>query len=187
MITFRCTYIQEIFCARPNATSILIDANQNYSKIYQSFFKNRTGYYEIVAVGEKSEVKQYTLYHDAPYLSTIGKRSDYVSNNKSVYDVNVKKIDDIVDIKISKKGALLKLDIEGFELQALKGAKDVLNICNNVICEVSISDDFPGGNNFDKINELMLKNDFKIKDILRVPRVNHNSYPAQVLDVVYGK
>ena len=48
--------------ARKDAISILIDANKNYSKLYQDFFKKRRGYFEICAVGSHIGKINYTFY-----------------------------------------------------------------------------------------------------------------------------
>ncbi len=178
---------QSLHDARPDATSILIDANHNYSTLYNSFFENRKGYYKICAVGDKQDSVQYTEYLEAPYLSSVEERVDYDSNKKLTYMVEMNRLDDIVDLSLTKIGALLKLDIEGSELKALSGAEQVLIKCNIVICEISLDKNFPGGDNFYKINELLTMAGFCVKDVIRVPRLKFNNYPAQVIDLVYGR
>jgi FkbM family methyltransferase len=176
-----------LHAARPEATSILIDANIKYEDVYKAFLKERSGFYKICAVGDENGEVQYTHYLNSPYLSSIEHRSDFKTSEKEIYSVPLKKLDDLIELDLSNRFALLKLDIEGAELRALKGAGKILDRCTNVICEVSLDENFPGGNNFSEINALMVAAGFGIRDVIRVPRIKYNSYPAQVLDFVYGR
>jgi FkbM family methyltransferase len=57
---------------------------------------------------------------------------------------------------------IIKLDLQGFELEALKGAQALLPGVRAVLCEVSFSDLYVGQPQEDEVTEWMLARDFSI-------------------------
>ena len=68
-------------------------------------------------------------------------------------DANFKIADELLDIKNSN--LILKIDVEGHELNVLKGLKKIINQ-NNCILQIEIFE-----KNFEIINEFLLKNNFR--------------------------
>lgn len=173
--------------AHDNCYSILIDPNKNYELVYENFLKHRNGEYHICALGENNYSGNYYLYPEKPYLSTLIKRKDVENLQFKKNKINIKTLDDIIDISLTSKTTILKIDVEGSEVNILNGASNILKDCDIIICECSLSNNFPGGHNFNEIFKIMTENKFNIKDILRVPRQHYNSFPAEVLDIVFTK
>tara|TARA_B100002019_G_C21144084_1_gene534788 strand:- start:103 stop:888 length:786 start_codon:yes stop_codon:yes gene_type:complete len=171
----------------PNTFSFLIDANEKYIEKYEEYLKTKQGDYYIGAVGEHEKTVQYTHYVDKPYLSTIESRQDSLDSRVELIDLQMKKLDQIVPFDKCENGVLLKIDIEGSEIPALKGASKLLEKTKVVICECSLDAEFPGGENFTEIFNILLQKGFKLKDIIRAPRLHHNTYPAQIIDAVFEK
>lgn len=178
---------QVLHHAHPNAYSILIDPNDRYENTYKKFLSKKKGEYHICGLGEKSYKNTYYYYPKKPYLSSMIKRQDIKKLFCVKKKIIVKKLDELINFTKIKKNVLLKIDAEGSEIKILKGSKKLLKICNTIICECSLDDGFPGGYTFSEIFKIMDRNNFIIKDIIRVPRKEYNSFPAEVLDIVFVK
>lgn len=89
------------------------------------------------AIGSKNEYGNLRIVQDNPYLSTF-KRIEDVSVKK-IKDINsgmvksihkkrvlIKKLDDVVSGLGLKRIDLIKIDVEGWELEVLSGAKDTI-------------------------------------------------------------
>jgi len=178
---------QVLHDAHPNSYSILIDSNKKYENEYKNYLKNKDGEYHICGVSDKSYSDKYYYYPEKPYLSSLIKRSDTDNLKCEEIEISIEKLDNILDFKNLKKNILLKIDAEGSEVNILNGSKKLLELCNILICECSLDDAFPGGYTFSEINKILANYKFKIKDIIRVPRKEYNSFPAEVLDIVFVK
>ena len=73
--------------------------------------------------------------------------------------VNQKKIDTVFK-NISLKNSFLKIDVEGYELNVLYGAKSKIKEIPFVIVEKHTFNQYY--NNFSLVNDFLLKNNFKI-------------------------
>jgi len=103
-----------------------IDANPEMNKFFKDIeYEGFT--YSNVGVGETNE--KLTFYSDN---KSGGKASSsfykhYYLENNNMYDVEIHKLDDIFHELKWGKIDLLKLDIEGSEMEALQGAKEIYN------------------------------------------------------------
>ena len=173
--------------SQPEAYSILLDANDRYIATYEKYLLKKPGEYRISAVSDIEKIVQYKHYIDQPYLSTVGERDDQLNGRVEIKELQTKSLDQLVPFDRLQKGVLLKIDIEGSEVPALMGAEALLSLTKIVICECSLDVDFPGGDNFTKIFEILTQKGFKFQDIIRVPRLHHNRFPAQIIDAVFVK
>lgn len=173
--------------SQPEAYSILLDANDRYIATYEKYLSKKPGEYRISAVSDIEKLVQYKHYIDQPYLSTVGERDDQPEGRVEVKELHTKSLDQLVPFERLQRGVLLKIDIEGSEVPALMGANALLSLTKIVICECSLDANFPGGDNFTKIFEILTQRGFKFQDIIRVPRLQHNKFPAQIIDAVFVK
>jgi FkbM family methyltransferase len=173
--------------SQPEAYSILLDANEKYVATYEKYLSTKSGEYRISAVSDIEKIVHYKHYIDQPYLSTVSERKDQPEGRIEIKELYTKPLDQLVPFDRLQKGVLLKIDIEGSEVPALMGAKALLSLTKIVICECSLDADFPGGDNFTKIFKILTQQGFKLQDIIRVPRLNHNKFPAQIIDAVFVK
>ena len=178
---------QVLHDAHPDAYSIFIDPNKKYEEIYKKYLLKKKGEYHICGLSNKTYSDNYYFYPEKPYLSSLIKRNDVGNLLCEESEIKIHKLDEIIDTKSIKKNILLKIDAEGSEVNILNGSPKILELCNILICECSLDDTFPGGYTFTEINKILLNFNFKIKDIIRVPRKEYNSFPAEVLDIVFVK
>ncbi len=66
------------------------------------------------------------------------------TKEKAIINVNVKPLDSILKKHAIRHPALLKIDVQGYELEVLKGCKDILSLLNYVYVECSYQELYQG-------------------------------------------
>ena len=98
------------------------------------------------------------------YINSISSQSSLIEENSFIGEevekiiVNTIRLDKYIVEKQIEKIHLLKLDVEGYELNSLKSLGEYLNQENIEIIKVEIH--FQKGDNFGSINEILNKNGF---------------------------
>ena len=104
----------------------------------------------------------------------ITKRKDSSSflkvndNNSNIYKiinkqkVSIKTLDKVFKKKSFTQPALLKIDVQGFEKQVLIGSSNILKKIKYIIIEVSSGELYKNQETFKKINNYLIKKNFKI-------------------------
>ena len=116
-------------------------------------------------------------------LSKINKKSKYFKfknfilslkkniNNKSLSKiVNVITLDKFCKINRIKYIDILKVDVEGYEFEVLKGAKKIIKKTNFVIIEIQNNKMYRNYSKY-KIDLFLKKNNFKIIKIFKFPLI----------------
>ena len=96
----------------------------------------------VAAIGEKVERKQIHLSarDDSSSLLEIGEAQSYFfpgTHEVGTLEVEVGTLDGFLTKEEIVRPAMLKLDVQGFELQALKGCKSLISNFDYVYCECS--------------------------------------------------
>ena len=100
------------------------------------------------ALGEKSStmILNITKRKDSSSFleinSSINKNSDYLVEEKR--EVEIKSLDEVMKNRNLIKPILVKIDAQGYELEVLKGSKNVLKQINYIIIEVSENEIYTG-------------------------------------------
>ena len=98
------------------------------------------------------------------YINSISSQSSLIEDNSFIGEevekiiVNTIRLDKYIVEKQIEKINLIKLDVEGYELNSLKSLGEYLNQENIEIIKVEIH--FQKGDNFGSINEILNKNGF---------------------------
>ncbi|HEY3917376.1 MAG TPA: FkbM family methyltransferase [Stellaceae bacterium] len=150
------------------AVPVNIDANAIYEESLQAVRETFGGHYRIAAVSDATgEIELTTSVH--PYWSSLRPSNDLywerinklASGRKQVPAL---RLDDLVAELRLAPPYLVKLDIQGAEAQALRGARRMLADTNVVICEADIAD-------FQTINGELVAAGFDLYDITVVNRL----------------
>jgi FkbM family methyltransferase len=165
----------------PGAVPANIDANALYEESLKAIRDVVGGHYRICAVTDHvGEIEITTSVH--PYWSSL----------RSAGDPYWRRVNDLTAGKVTVAAMtldtlarelslvppfLLKLDVQGAEEAVLRGAREVLQNCEAVICEADIED-------FQKLNRMLVDAGFFLYDITQLQRVGDGTlgwfYPIYV-------
>ena len=153
----------------PDAVPVNIDANVAYEESLKAIQEVMGGHYLIAAAADKPGELEMTTSMN-PYWGSLRPPSDgYWERLNQLHHgktrVPAVTLDAVAETHQLKRPFLLKLDIQGAEVQALVGAKGVLRDTNVVICEADMDD-------FQSIHEHLVAAGFALFD------VTHASYLA---------
>jgi FkbM family methyltransferase len=142
-----------------------------YKNLKKKFKNNKKVKLYNHSLGENESKKKMYLSNltSLSTMSKINQKSDWFKiknlivgdkNRLNKYQiVNQKKIDTVFK-NISLKNSFLKIDVEGYELNVLYGAKSKIKEIPFVIVEQHTFNQYY--NNFSLVNDFLLKNNFKI-------------------------
>jgi len=141
---------------------------ENTNWLKKNFLLNNFNNYEILenAIGNKS--RKMSLYRKN---SEIGYGFlDPVVGKKQMLEtikIDVKSIDDILNLKNIEKVNMLKIDVEGYEYEVLQGCKNSFKQkkIEKIICEIHLDYLREKGINKNKIYSYLQENGFSIKTI----------------------
>jgi FkbM family methyltransferase len=175
----------------PGAVPLNIDANILYEDSLQAIRNVVGGHFRISAITDhEGESELTTSVH--PYWASLRPKDDPYwqrVNNLSAAKkaVPATTLDTLRRQLALKPPFLLKLDVQGAEEEALRGATDVLKDTHVVICEADIDD-------FKEINDILGQNNFALYDVTGMERLSDGTlgwfYPVYInraLDFVRPK
>ena len=131
------------------------------------FFSNKKNIsFFNFALGEKSSIKtlKITKRKDSSSFFEINdniKNTDYLVDEKR--EIEIKSLDEIMEKRILIKPILAKIDVQGYELEVLKGSKNLLKKIKYIIIEVSENEIYAGQALANKIVKYL--NDMNFKPI----------------------
>jgi len=152
----------------PGAVPLNIDANDLYEDSLRAIKAAVGGDFQIVAIADREgETELTTAAH--PYWSSLHPQNhSYWAriNNlaATARSVPTTTLDSLCKRLRAVPPYLVKLDVQGLEQAALRGATKVLKDTHVLICETDM-DDFQG------INRIMAENDFLLYDVTDMNRL----------------
>jgi FkbM family methyltransferase len=84
---------------------------------------------------------------------------------KDVVKVQIKRLDSLLLDSVDRREFLLKIDVQGFEMDVLKGATDVLEQALVIVCETNFSSLYEGQCAFEEIVSFLHGYNFHLIDI----------------------
>ena len=124
------------------------------------------GDYIIVAVGKEAGSLNIHIQNDK-VGSSILKDANHAEVKKENRLIDVFTLKEIADSRFQKfKKILLKVDVQGFELEVLEGAKDFLDRIDIIILEVSLFRFYQDSPDFYEVVEYMKTKGFVVYDII---------------------
>jgi FkbM family methyltransferase len=163
------------------ALPLNIDANRIYENSLKSIKEVLGGHYRICAITDhEGDIEITESVH--PYWSSLRPAGDVYWSRvndlvKSKVKVSATTLDALVKELSLKPPFLLKLDVQGAEKSALRGARYVLENCSVVVCEADIDD-------FQDINAILIDAGFYLYDLTALQRLRDGTlgwfYPVYV-------
>ena len=128
----------ELYKAFPTAKLLLVDPNPVSWPYMDSILKDRSGFAAKVGAASKPGSIEFKSYPDAPGVSSFLSRGSHKDFSIEVITSSVETLDTIVKTSGLEGPFGIKIDTEGYELEALLGAKHTLRSCEFVLFESQI-------------------------------------------------
>lgn len=168
--------VQNIF---PGSHFVMFEAQTSKEAFLKKLKSNKINYH-ITLLGP--EEKNDIIFHEMETGSSILKeQSDHSSN---AVTLKMKPLDNFTETITS--GTFLKLDVQGFELEVLKGASKTLSYTDVILLETSLLDYNEGAPLTDEIISFLKEKGFVILDFCEMVRKRSDCFPYQI-DILFIK
>lgn len=158
----------------------------SYQKLVANFNRfSILGNTFIYALSDKTGSKEFIRYADDVNNSLLTATS---SSQKSIDKIQVECItlDSFSKTLPDIRAAFLKLDVQGFELAVINGAKDFLTRCKYVQIEVSFSPNYEGGAHAGEVMLVMHDLGFECIEILDLLRDKKSANKLIEADLLFN-
>jgi FkbM family methyltransferase len=152
----------ELYAQYSQKKFLLVEANPQYKETLQNLVENINAELEMVFCGAEEGTEILQLYKDGRKASKHVKRDEQPLDNVSV---PVKRLDDLIVKHKFLPPYLVKIDVEGAELEVLKGAEHILPDAVAVIVETSVAPRFDDQPTFAEVVWFMHQHGFALFDI----------------------
>ncbi len=181
-----------LYEAFPDAYFVLIEANEDYAVGMEAILTKIKGEYHLTAVGDNAF--ETTMYINKAAKSSSGLQitsplhHQRLAKIDAIHDhiekpVSVRTLDSLIDKDIAKP-ILIKIDTEGYELDVLRGAANVLSKTEIIIAETSIRERYEQGYQFADMIDVMRDEGFLFFDILDMLQMSNNG-ALTAIDAVF--
>ncbi len=127
----------DLYAAFPDARLLLVEPMAEWRTTLEGVLAERPGELVIAAAGAEPGSRELAVHRVPACSSLVGERSGDDASVE-VRSVDVVTLDDVVARTGLPGPYLLKVDVEGGELEVLRGASSVLDRCEVVLLEVSL-------------------------------------------------
>jgi FkbM family methyltransferase len=135
----------------PESEYIWVEPCEEFRPSLEALTKKHKGIYHIAACGESVSETKIHVY-DGLYGSSILENADQKNLITQERVVPMVSVDSIVTNEHLEKGnIILKADVQGFELNILKGAEKTLDYCEVIFLETCLFDTFIKGGDLTEI------------------------------------
>jgi FkbM family methyltransferase len=177
---------REIF---PAAHFYLIEPQLEMEEPLKKFCQEvTTANYFLAGAGSKKETLSLTMWDDLQGSSFLPAPNDELKTSGRQREVEMVVIDELIDSGKMKMPNIIKLDIQGFELEALRGAEKTFGHTDVYILEVSLFhfSEVPGIPIFSDVINFMLERGYVLYDFGGFSRRPFDGALAQC-DVCFAK
>ncbi|HAI85283.1 MAG TPA: hypothetical protein DCL43_16620 [Chitinophagaceae bacterium] len=151
----------------PNADFCLIEPQIEMKQYLDAFcneYKNAV--YFLAGAGPQKDVLTLTIWDDLDGSSFLPRPDEKLKQSGRQREIEIIAIDDLITSSTIKIPELIKLDIQGYELESLKGAEKTFGYTEAYILEVALFpfSDVPGMPILSDVMNFMLARDYVIYD-----------------------
>jgi len=156
----------ELYTAFPDSYFLLIEPLNEFESHLKSILKQYNGSYILAAAGASSGQSKFNVHKN--HLSGSSLYSESMGTEADGYEITVPiiRIDDILKDKKLEGPYLIKVDVQGAELEVLEGAQQALTQADVVVLEVSLFEFMKGAPQFFDTVLYMKNHGFVAYDII---------------------
>ncbi|WP_138466335.1 FkbM family methyltransferase [Poseidonocella sp. HB161398] len=168
----------DLYKAFPASRLVLIDPQRGFETRLKYRPENPIIINKAIGAAEGEMVLHARLGH-----SSLHERTELTAKGETRdYKVEITTLDSVIDTLPPATSVGIKLDIEGHELEAIKGLERHLGRVQFIACEVSVMNRFVDGYTFADVVGLLDKKGFRLYAILNSP---HPQRPLRFLDCLF--
>ncbi|NQT26261.1 FkbM family methyltransferase [candidate division KSB1 bacterium] len=156
----------ELYKAFPDAYFLLIEPLKEFESELKSILKKYNGSYLLAAAGSHSGQVTFNVHNYQLAGSSLYKESMGIETDGHEITVPLITIDEIIKNKCLKGPYLIKVDVQGAELEVLEGAKQTLADAEVVALEVSLFEFYKGTPQLLDVLSYMKRYDFVAYDMI---------------------
>lgn len=174
-----------LYKAFPDARLVLVEALPMYEATCRRLMQGRTGDIHMCAVGSEEGTARIRHYPTLPARSSLLQTAG--GNDLEVVEIEVplRRLDQLIDRGGLVGDVLLKIDVEGMELEVLKGAVGILDRIRFIIAETSVRERHQGSYRFADLVGFLHDHGFHLHDALRLTRTKALVPGASIMDAVF--
>lgn len=175
----------ELYKAFPSARLILVEALPMYEPTCRRIMEGRRGEIHMCAVGASDGSAKIKHYPTMPARSSL--LDTHIPNEFEFEEIEVplRRLDTLLDPGSFARNTLLKIDVEGMELQVLQGAAGILGRVNYIIAETSVKQRHKDSYRFADLVGFLAEQGFHLYDALRLTRSKALVPGASIMDAVF--
>ncbi len=157
---------EELYRSFPDSYFLLIEPLKEFETGLISILKRYKGSYVLAAAGSSSGRVTFNVHQNHLDGSSLYKESMGTEADGHEVAVPMIKIDDVLKEKQLAGPYLIKIDVQGAELDALEGAQQALLEAEAVVLEVSLFEFMKGAPQLYDVVSYMKNRDFVAYDIM---------------------
>ena len=158
---------KDLYKAFPRSFFVLIEPLKEYEYFMKRILKKYNGIFKLTAASNVNGFKTFNLHPNHMDGSSLLKEETGIESDGYEIKVSSSRIDDIVKEEKLKGPYILKIDVQGAELEVLSGAVNTLKYTEVIALEVSLFKFMKGAPDFYEVINYMKNNGFVTYDILQ--------------------
>ena len=168
----------------PKAKILSFEPQKSILSIQQKNFSNDRNikFYKLGLGNEKCNKKFYiTNREDSSSFLDPEIINHKFYKVKKIENIKINKLDNMLNSNQIKKKVLIKLDVQGFELEVLKGSKKLLKVVDYIIAEISYQNIYKKQSITKDLIHFLKKNNFTRVKSTHVTKSKNKLFQADVL------
>lgn len=155
----------ELYLAFPDAYFLLVEPLKEFEDTMKNILKKYKGEYVLAAAGKKNSEVEFNVHTNHLSGSSLYKEEMGEAADGELRKIKLLKLDDVVAEKNLKGPFLLKVDVQGAELDVLDGCTAVLKDTEAISLEVSLFKFMKNAPDFYEVVDYMKQRGFVAYDI----------------------
>lgn len=160
---------------------LLVEADPANRNVVESLARTMHADFEITFCGAEEGSIKLNTHANSEYSSAFTLRTE--RKHTGTVEVPVKTLDRLVLEKDLERPYVIKIDVEGAELEVIKGGAQALQHAEAVIIETSIARKYDGGAEFGAVVCAMREYGFSVFDMLAGANRNDKLYQCDLVFV----